>query len=278
MKKLKKFIPLLLSLSSLLFSCNSNENNDTKDDNKNDDTTWVKEEFDEPDVEEVFSGSSGGFLIDINVETKLIVGYTYSCKYTPNGNSTYYTVKSSDTSMFEVSKDSDESTSFTINCLKAGNGYITIYDKDEMILYRKIIRIRTPMPANYVLTYLFETPYFRGYPGLGTHKLVFTDKEGTGNLSGSDELESNINLDFKVSLTSNYESYFDEYEQLGNIYVLEFSEYDSNQTSSIVPQIMYLSLAGDYIRFYYGSTLESAYLLNIFYPSDELSLHGLEEE
>jgi len=273
MKNICKSLLFLLSLPFLMVSCSNNTQNN--DDNKNNNTTWVKETFDDPDIEEVTSGSSSGFLIDISVETKLIVGYSYSCTYTPTGNSTYYTCKSSNESLFTIVKENNEDTKFTINCLKAGNGYFTLYDKDEMILYRKIIRIRTPMPIDYALTYLYETPYFVGYPGLGNHTIAFTDKEGTGSLTGSDELESNIDLDFTITLATNYQDYLSQYQAMGNVYAFTISSYDNNQTTSIVPQIMFLSLAGDFIRFYYGTTFEEATLLNIFYPSDELALHGL---
>ena len=280
MFKPRKFMPLLAA-SLLLAACGNPTPTPTSSSDiipssestasSSDVPIVTKPTFEEPEITEV-SGNVGDILIDINVNTNLLTGREYTGYVTPDTVDKSYTVKSSDESVFQVIKESDAAKNFTIKALKAGNAVLTATDFEGMICYRHVVRVRDPFTPDQLTSYMYTEEYWKGYAMLGQHYLLFTDKK-TGNLFGRDDMESGINLDFTYKLKEGWEEEFATY----GTYSYLFDSYDAHNSTSIVPQVMEIGASGDFIRFYYGTTMDDAHLLNILFPKTELWLHDIDD-
>lgn len=210
---------------------------------------------------EFSEGSHGGWLIDIGVNQYLFTDETYDCTFNPDHTVKDIRITSSHEEVLTITPSTTEKTSFTINTHNVGDSILCIYDADDMLVYRKVVRVRTRYSAEEIPTAVFNNDVYDGNPYLGDHTLFFLEEDPfKGLFKGSDDFEAN--MEYEITMTYNsYNSDFKAYE-----FDIETTKRD--ETSTTVLTSMLISPAADFIALYYSNGL-----LNLFFPRSLVDLH-----
>lgn len=284
MKKPFKILATVLGCTLLLAGCNDNaesgnnqQNNNTNENQNNnnqqhqveepkytifdvpvdDDVTNIKDvvidpieddtpDFTEKTCQQISNGSSGGSLIELMTGTFIEPNYTYSCSFshtkTFDGK---YTVRSDDRTVAQVTHE-ENSTSFTIKGITAGDAIIQAYTAENELILQFVVHVRNRIPMNKIAQRLYNVDVFYGM--FYNYKISFIEKEPLkGNLIGSDDFESTNAL---FTLDDGVEEKIPNGTDF-NTYKFKIKVDTENSVTSRSYTDMYVSTTGDLIYMYY---------------------------
>ena len=248
---------LLISILSLfsLIGCTGNSSNSINS-NLDDVSSIVSSE--EPiveitDVEEFSSGGSyGGYFTDINFNRILKSDASYAVTFQSSNSNKEIRVTSSREESVTISRKENSNSEFDIVTHKPGDSIVCIYDADDMLVYRKIVRVRKAQTPESIVEECFQNDTYLGMKALGDHKISFVETNPfTGVFTGSDDYESGMEMTF----TASYEGYV----EYGDFYSFKLDIIERDPTSTTIITYLYISTTADIMMLYYGS---EGYLLN----------------
>ena len=259
----KLFVPLMLFT---LCACGSTNNNPTVDET----STSEEEEIVELTTEEVATGSYGGWFIDINVNRFLATDSSYNVSYSSNNvMDKSIRVTTSRPESLTVERIEGDNSNFIIHAHKAGDSVLCIYDAEDILVYRHVVRVRKKCNLDEIekLVYNYDI-YNVMFASLGQYHLTFGENPFQVTVSGSDEIETNMTVRSKLTFFQ-YNANMDAYG-----YRMEVIERDETSTTDLVE--CYISVTGDEVFVYYKETsTQENHLLNIFYPASLEYLRNL---
>ena len=209
----------------------------------------------ELETEEIVEGgSNGGYFIEINTERLLAENSSYHCTFEASNPKKNIRVESTRPESITVELGSNPNRDIILKTHAAGDSIIKIYDADEMLVFRKVVRVRNAYSQEEIEDVLYDNDLYLGMKFLGDHRITFTETDPlVGIFSGSDDFEKNMRIKFETTFTSYLEDR-DVYQ-----YNLEITDRDDHSTTII--KTLQIAPTGDVMYLYYG-TEES--LLNIF--------------
>ena len=220
--------------------------------------------IDPEEVEEFAEGSVGGQLIDINLNCFLAEQTDYLCRFSPKNLDPTLRIVSSRPESLEVEHEGGEE--FTL-CAKApGDSLLSIYDKDDMLCYRKIVRVRKAYDKTEIEEVMYDYDIYGGMTVFGgTYRLTFLQYAPLmGILEGRDEVESGIHIEF----TATYSGYVSAYDMYS--YDIEITSRNEGSQTRITSFL--ISRTADQLVLYYWTGEEEAWL-DSFYPESLYDLH-----
>ena len=255
-KKITALFTLLITMSSMV-SC----------DKENASSGNSSSEIVELECDPISDGTLGGILIDVSVNRFLSNDCEYLASFKCNAVDSTMTFKSSRPESVTIEQSSSSAESFLIVTHSPGDSILQIYDYQEILVYRNVIRVRQSYSPEDIKQVVYDYDIYKGAKMAGNHRLVFNNVEPfTGQLSGGDDFESGLNITFKATY-SEFLTSWDMY-----LYTLEVTENESN--SSTILSSICISRTGDQVILYYKSSSASEeHLLNIFFPAKLEYLH-----
>lgn len=221
----------------------------------------------ELECDPISNGSIGGILIDVAVNRFLANDSEYVATFKCNAIDPTMTFKSSRPDSVTIEKSTASAESFIIVTHNPGDSILQIYDYQEILVYRNVIRVRQSYSPEDIKQVIYDYDIYKGTKMAGNHRMVFNSADPfVGQLSGSDDFESGLNITF----TATYSEYLVSWDMY--LYTLEVTENETN--SSTILSSMCVSRTGDQIILYYKSSPASEErLLNIFFPAKLEYLH-----
>ena len=245
-----------------MVSCNQPANNH-KPVNPDSDIPTI--DFDESDY--VSHGTAGGYLIDIGANSLLSENNDYLCTFVPSTSTDgYIRLVSTREESVTLTLKGEGQAEFTINAHEPGDSIIKIYDSNDILVYRNIVRIRKAYSETEIINACYENDVFKGLKMLGNHRMTFLDNAtvATAQLKGNDDYEKNINISFSCTY-SQYIQEIDSYE-----FTCEVTDNPNNSQTKIT--VLFISRTASEIKMYYRSGSDDV-LFNIFYASKYEFLH-----
>ena len=234
----------------MLFSCNASPSSIPTSQPTTSEAPLV-----ELETEEIIEGGSyGGYFIEINSERLLAENSTYHCTFEASTANKQIRVESSRPESITVELGDNPNRDIIINTHTAGDSIVKIYDADEMLVYRKVIRVRKAYAKEEIENELFDNDVYLGMKFLGDHRITFTELDPIiGVFSGSDDFEKNMRIKFEME----YVSYLDDRD----VFQYDLTITERDQTSTTVITTLQISPMADVMYLYYGT---EGSLLNIF--------------
>lgn len=236
------------------------------------DGTSVPSETDEPlveidfdDEDRISSGSIGGDLSDVEIGRYFADNTTYLAIYSYGRSSSYRYVSSREESL-TIELNSVTVGTFNFVTHKPGDSILTIYDDNDMIVYRNIVRVRKAYDEVGVAQAIYDFDAYEGFGLFGKHRLNFTNVSPlTGILGGTDDIEvTPMNIVFEAT----YEG-INEWHDMHE-FVLDVVS--ANEGSQTKVSRMLVSRTGDFIILYYLTGGEDV-MLNLFFPTSLKDIH-----
>ena len=257
-RKIARFVGGLLMLT--MVSCNA-PNNGQPSSGSNDIPTI---NFDSKDY--VCRGSASGYLIDIGANSLLSENNSYTCSFAPSTSTDGVIRFSSSREASVTISQKQGQDEFTISTHAIGDSIIKIYDSNDILVYRNIVRVRKAFTTAEIINECYNNDVYKGVKVLGNHRMTFLDNETvpTAQLRGNDDYETNIDLSFSCTY-NRYIQEIDSYE-----YLCEITANPNNSQTRIT--ILYISRTASEIKMYYRSGGDDV-LFNIFYASKYESLY-----
>ncbi len=209
----------------------------------------------ELETEEIVEGGSyGGYFIEINTERLLSENSSYHCTFEATTANKQIRVESTRHESVTVEFGENPNRDIILKTHAAGDSIIKIYDADDMLVYRKVVRVRKAFTKETIEDEIFDNDLYLGMKFLGNHRISFVETQPlVGIFSGSDDFEKNMRIKFEMEFVSYLEDR-DVFE-----YALTITERD--QTSTTVINTLQVSPTADVMYLYYGTEYS---LLNIF--------------
>ena len=247
----KMFIPLVSLFGVLMTSCGGQSSGGGGSDIPTID-------FDPKDF--VSHGSSSGYLIDISADSLLSENNSYLCSFNPSTSSSGKIKITSSREESVTCETKDNGPEFTLFTHAVGDSILKIYDVDDILVYRYIVRVRKAFTQAEIVKECFNNDVYRGVKILGNHRMTFLNDATvpTAQVKGSDDFEENLDLSFTCTY-SQYIQEMDSYE-----FTCEITDNPNNSQTRIT--VIYVSRTASEIKVYYASGSENS-LLNIFYAS-----------
>ena len=227
------------------------------------DETLVEIQFDDED--RVNYGSVGGDLTDVQIARYFADNTTYYASFS-YGRSTSYRYVSSREESVTIELSSTTVGVFEIITHKPGDTILSIYDDNDFLVYRNIIRVRKAYDEVGVAQAIYDFDAYEGYRIFGNHRLNFTSVSPlTGILGGTDDVElSPMNIVFEAT----YEGINEWYDM--HQFVLDVVS--ANEGSNTKVSRMLVSRTGDFIILFYLTGGED-HMLNDFFPTALKEIH-----
>lgn len=161
---------------------------------------------------------------------------------------------------------------FTLVTHNPGNAVLTIYNANEAIVYRQVIRVRPAIAPEDMDEYLFNVDAYQSIMAsflMANYELTFTsvssgEEPATGILVGSDEVDANARHEFSYV----YDSYIEDRD----CYQFNITTIQTNVSTELV--CFQVAATGDMMMVYYDSGDGYGSLLTIMVPTDLLYLHS----
>lgn len=214
-------------------------------------------------VDEITEGSYTGCLEDVVILNKFLgdnsrYEFTYNA---PNGD-TNLQVKSSRENVLTIEKTNSATNSYAMVTHVPGDTVLTIYDSEDYLFFRKVIRVRKAFSPETIKEQAYENDIYTGFVGFGgSYRLTCIEDESSfrWQLTGKDEVETGgMNIVFDCTYLSYYEPW--------DMYVFQttmVSEHDGNKTDIL---FLYISRTADLLNLYYDAGGGQEALLNVFSP------------
>ena len=209
----------------------------------------------ELETEEIVEGGSyGGYFIEINTERLLSENSSYHCTFEASNPKKNIRVESTRPESITVEFGTNPNRDIILKTHAAGDSIIKIYDADEMLVFRKVVRVRKAYSQEEMEDVLFDNDLYLGLQFYGDHRITFTETQPlVGILSGSDDFEKNMRIKFETTFTA--------YVEDRDVYQYSLEIIDRDQYSTTVIKTLQVAPTGDVMYLYYGT---EEILLNIF--------------
>ena len=217
-------------------------------------------------VEEFSEGSTAGQLIDIDMNCFLAEDTTYECRFVPKSLDPTIRVTSSNPESLTIEEHPSGGSYFNVVAHEPGDSLLSIYDVNDMLVYRHIARVRKAYTQDTIEEALFDYDTYGGLTAFGgTYRMTFV---GTGPLygilQGSDEVERGIDIEF----TAEYSGYVPSFD----MYAYDLTIVKANEGSQTRITSLLISRTADQLVLYYWTGQEEAWL-DSFYPHSLKDLH-----
>lgn len=220
--------------------------------------------FDDEDM--ICSGSVGYDLSDANINRYFAEDtiYTGSFSY---GHSSSYRYTSSREESLTIETSGSSLNTFSMVTHKPGDSILSIYDDEDMLVYRNIIRVRKAYEPEEIPQALYDFDVFKGYRMFGNHRLDFSNVDPfEGVLSGTDDVEiSPMNIVFQATYAGLNEM-FDMYE-------FDLDVVTANEGSQTKVTTLLVSRTADFVILYYRISAVEEAMLNTFFPASLSNIH-----
>ena len=242
-------------LAFLLFSCGSLNNNTTSQEPTITPSTNIPlVELEEDEICE--GGSYGGYFIEINVNRLLANDETYHCSFESSNPNKAITVVSTRPESVTIHYGTNPNRDIILKTHAPGDSIIKIYDADDMLVYRKVVRVRQAYTSEDIGDAIFENDSYLGMKFMGDHRMTFIENGPiVGIFSGSDDFET----DMRIKFEANYLGYLEDRDAYE--YSLDIVDRDAYSTTKIT--VLQVSRTADVMYLYYNSGSTDS-LLNIF--------------
>lgn len=282
-KKASLILPLVLSFS--LVGCGettsqSNTSNSLTSDTTSDDITSSIEDSstsEELSVNEICDGTAEGRLSDIEMKSFVTSNFEYACVFRTNSSNKQITFRVSNSDVIEIKESVSTDGRFTLVTKNAGDAILEIFDSNEMLVYRNIVRVRDSIgdTEQEISEYLFSVDKFSSIFTdfmLANYELTFlspktANEDPTGYLTGYDDFDTaggEHNFHYHEDEEYRYDSSRDCYWFLIDV--------DSTTSTQTTLYSFSISRTGDKLMVYYLSGNEGR-LLTIMAPDNLLYLY-----
>ena len=206
-------------------------------------------------TEEIIEGGNyGGYFIEINNNRLLSNNSSYDCTFESSNSRKEFKITSSRPESITVEKGNNENRDIIFKTHAPGDSIIQIYDADEMLVYRKVLRVRQAYTQETIEDAIYENDKYLGYKYLGNHKMSFTETQPlVGIFSGSDDFESNMKIKFQATYVA--------YHKDKDVFEFTLETLERDETSTTLLTSFLVSPTADVIYLYYST---DGYLLNMF--------------
>ena len=251
--KIKKaiiFLPLISMFT--LASCNPNKTSSSGDIDYDSQVNLAK-------ADEITSGTYSGVLEDIVfLERNLASGSEYSFTYSAPNDDANIRVVSSNEDALTISHLSGNN--YKIVTHNPGNSILKVYDSQEYLHFRFLIRVRTAHTAESVAKAAFDYDTYGGISFYGNHRLSCVDYQDSfrWQVSGSDDTEKNMNIVFDVTNPTFNEEW--------DMFMYSVSVVSKNEGSQTNPLYFFISRTADTAFVYIDAGAGEDILLNMFSP------------
>lgn len=222
--------------------------------------------YEEIDFNPIYEGGTdSGRLVDIDANAFCRENFSYYCSFTTNQTDKSLSFKVSDPEIITVDGDSPDGN-FYLQTHKSGNAILEIYNSQDMIVYRNVVRVRPMVAEEDLNSYLYEANSFVSicdYFTFSHYQLMFIS-EDTAILAGYDEVDSSASYRFTYILEG--------YSEYDDFYYFKIDTISSN-VSTRLTEFM-LSSTGDMLMVYYDSGMGGGSLLAMLTRDDLQYLHS----
>lgn len=259
-----KRLGLILFLSTMLLgACGSKESSSATTEETSIYTTSLPEE---DQIQK--GGSYSGYFIELAMNRRFAENTEYEFRFESNCSAgKAFRVKSSREESVTVVGDTTKSSSFKLACHEAGDSVITIYNAQDVLVYRHVLMVRKAYTQETIGKAMYDVDYFKSWSYMGEWKITITDPNApfAGVLRGGDDFEQNIETEF----TLNYEGYY------SSVDCYSFSVNTTKTNSETHLTYLNVTRCCDTMYLYYLTGGEE-HLLAIFYPNDIYDSLGLD--
>lgn len=286
LKKISLILPLTLTLS--LLGCGETTSSSSDDSSSLSTETIVttsdnvtssldSSTSEELSVNTICDGTPGGRLLDIDVNSFVTSNSQYNCSFSMDSTNPSLTFRVSNSNIISINVETSINGQFVLITKNAGDAVLEIFDSNEMLVYRNIVRVRDSIgdTEEEISEYLYSVDKFVSiYDSLmqGHYELTFLSakteiEDPTGFLEGYDDYDtagSEYNFTYSADETLPYDSSRDCYW---------FNITTTSTTSSSTTLYSFsISRAGDMLMVYYLTGGEGV-LLTMLVREDLLYLH-----
>lgn len=290
MKMNRLFLPILTIVGLTMAGCDttassttsSAENSSTVADSStsssvssNDSTASLDSStsYEEIDITPISEGGSpDGRLVDIRVNSFCRDHFEYACSFKTDLSDKSLTFETSDPNVITVKEEQTTNEHFTLVTHNPGNAVLTVYNANEMIVFRHVVRVRPAIDPEEMDEYLFSVDAFESIMNttmMANYQLTFTgvsdgENPATGLLIGSDEVDVNARYTFSYT----YSDYIEE---------TDFYQYEiTTLTTTTATELLCFNVSstGDMLMVYYDSGDGYGSLLTMLVPDTLLDLHS----
>jgi len=248
----------LLTLSFVATGCDSSTSSNSSSVSQSSSSS-----FEELTTDELTEGAYSGWLEDVTVVNRFLGNDSrYEFTYKAPNNDLNLRVVSSHESVLTIEKSESDVSSYVMVTHNPGDSILSIYDSEDYLYFRKVIRVRTAYDENTIKKAAFDNDIYAGFKGFGgSYRLTCTKTSPsfTWQLTGKDEVEvGGMDIVFDCKYLS-FNSAWDMYIYETTI----VSEHEKNQTKIVY---LYISRTADFLNLYYDIGGGDNALLNAFSP------------
>ena len=228
------------------------------------------ESFEPLHCDEVQIGTPDGFLIDVNVGSYLTSEKSYDAKFIPQGVGSSIRIVSSHQNVLTCAQKSAGSTTFTLDAHSIGDSILSIYDNEDILIYRHVVHVRKGYSQEEIGQALFDNDLFIGYPpfaAFGDHRVNFVETSPlTMVLSGHDDVETEMHIECECTFVRYTES-LDKYEY--SLVTVDRDDVSKTQLTRI-----YVAPTADIVIVFYKISQTEEAILNMFVPDSVAEERG----
>jgi len=213
--------------------------------------------------------SSEGFLTEILSDRFLGEDKSYVCYFESSLADKSLRVVSTNEGHATIEQSESKKSKFTINTHSAGDTVLKIYNADDELVFRKIVRVRPVYSSKTILNCLYNAEYYRtlkdyeDYIGSWRCSFYEGDEGAECALKGSDDADTNVNLTASLS--------FKEYYSPTDCYIFDATVLTSNTKNTSLVYVC-VTAQGDLAYLYYPTTnnegVMEEHLLTFLYNND----------
>ena len=233
-------------------------------------TSTSYEEIDITPISE--GGTPNGRLVDIRVNAFCRNDFEYDCSFKTDLADKSLTFKTSDPNVITVKEEKTTDENFTLVTHNPGNAVLTVYNANDMIVFRNVVRVRPAIAPEDMEEYLFNVDSFQSIYNttmMANYELTFTsvsdgENPATAYFAGSDEVDQGAQYTFSYT--------YSEYIEANDFYQYSITMISSNVATELL--CFNISSTGDMLMIYYDSGDGQGSLLTMLVPDTLLYLHS----
>lgn len=209
--------------------------------------------------------SVGGYFVEAAWGRSMASDSTYTFNIeVNNGSGTSFRITSSHPEHITARIPEGSNNLFYLDTHTAGDSIISIYDSQDFLVYRDVLRVRPKKTEETVIDTMYNAESFKTMSDMsayiGNWKLVVSDNSLNPQciLAGGDDMEQDVTFEFTLS--------YQEYIEDRACYMYKVENLDTNSQTTKLTYVQ-VSNVGDYAYVYYKNGHDSN-LLTMLYNSD----------
>ena len=204
------------------------------------------------------SSDSNSFMVEINFGRYLAHDSRYDCGFTVTNLDKTLRIVSSRPESGTIEQSAKNKTKFTVVTHAPGDSIIKIYDVDDVLVYRNVVKVRKGYSAEDIGKAMYDNDIYRSLKAYGSNYRLSINSYSPlqGTLRGHDDVET----DLQITFSAQYDSFIENWDMYKFILTTE----TQNEESTTRVTSLTVSRAADCICIFYATGGEEPLLDQLF--------------